>query len=382
MQHHSRAISLLQTTIIFSPLIACAHLTEPAYIPLLDSQPNFLVPGARASHPQIHVSQPTIHHPHFTSPSIAQPMQAAQALFCHIQHQVQVEAVQQRMASAGALSSRALMVSRFANAPAYAAQMATRVSTASSGVISQSAMQQAIHLQRLGNSNLVLDSFLANRTADMLLAHQIRLAAGLPLDPIGQSLLAHFGNQLSSTALLTDSASLSALGQCHAYAESSPTSAVLSSHPVVSSAGNRRFLLYMPSDNDMLAENQIAIRRNLELFEATQADVDTSVAGRRKPLVVGQVGIQCVHCSQVPIKHRKKGARYYPAKLDGIYQAAQNMAYCHLTQSCDHIDYIAKSKLLSFQKSRSNGHGGKTYWSQTARAQGVSETERLGLKFH
>jgi hypothetical protein len=306
-------------------------------------------------------------------------MQAAQALFCHAQHQVQVEAAQKRVALAASLSSRLLMGSRLANAPAYAAQMAARTSIAGSGVMSQSATQQAINLQRLGNSNLFLDSLLGNRTADMLLAQQMRLASELPFNPIGQSLFAHFGNQLSTTALLNQ---LSSSGSSkHAHAESLPMSVALSSYPVVSSAGNRRFLLYMPSDDGVLAENQIAIRQNLELFEAMQADVDTSVAGRRKPLVVGQVGIQCVHCSQVPIKDRKKGARYYPAKLDGIYQAAQNMAYCHLTQSCDHIDYNAKSKLLSFQKSRSNGHGGKIYWSQTARAQGVSETERLGLKF-
>ena len=314
-------------------------------------------------------------------------MQAAQVLFQHAKDQVHAaEALHHLQGqhpnlpayTAAAALSPSTLDSSLALFPSYPLIQPTNSMSSNLGAMNYNPTQQ------LSRNMQLVDNFLAMRNADLLMAQQIRISAGLPLDPLTQSLLAHYlQHQATLPRAPTSYNSLPPLGGHFTPSIPFPSADVSVCIPVGLGPADhdRRLILYISSDDNVLAENQIAIRRNIELFEATQADVDTSVSGRRKPLVVGQVGIQCVHCSIVPIKQRKKGARYYPAKLDGIYQAAQNMAYCHLAQSCDHIDYNAKSKLLSFQRNRSNGHGGKSYWSQTARAQGIFETERFGLKF-
>lgn len=152
--------------------------------------------------------------------------------------------------------------------------------------------------------------------------------------------------------------------------------------PPSSAPGRRGAILYMPTDDDVLAENQILLRRQIEFFEAKLEDVGKTTSGRRRPIMLGQVGIQCRHCADLPVRYRQRGAVYYPAKLKGIYQAAQNMAVTHLCESCEHIDPQTRNELRAYQKGRSTtGHGGKEYWAKTARAQGVIDTEEGGLRF-
>lgn len=150
----------------------------------------------------------------------------------------------------------------------------------------------------------------------------------------------------------------------------------------ISNASRVGPLLYIPTDDDVLSENQIMLRKHIEFFEASLDDVGKTTSGRRRPIMLNQVGIQCRHCGSIPSQYRQKGAIYYPAKLAGIYQAAQNMAVTHLTNLCQHIDDQTKEQLQNYQQGRSTtGHGGKQYWAGTAKAQGVVEGEEGGLRF-
>ena len=140
-------------------------------------------------------------------------------------------------------------------------------------------------------------------------------------------------------------------------------------------------LLYMQCDEDVLCPSQIFLRKQIELFEAQSLDIELFVSGRRRPVVLGQIGIRCRHCAHLHPSTRKKGSAYYPSRLNGIYQAAQNIASSHLCDSCESVDGWTKSKLLEFQfvKTR-KGYGGKNYWGQAAKALQVIETD-AGLKF-
>ena len=84
--------------------------------------------------------------------------------------------------------------------------------------------------------------------------------------------------------------------------------------------GRPPICLYMTCDNDSLSEYQCLVRKQIQLFEATPEDADTNAQGRNKPIQAGQLGICCRHCCFLPPKHRSRGAVYYPAKLDGLYQ--------------------------------------------------------------
>jgi len=140
--------------------------------------------------------------------------------------------------------------------------------------------------------------------------------------------------------------------------------------------------LALQCDADQLSDYQILVRQQLELFEATTADVKCNTQGRKKPVVLGQVGLRCRHCAALPLRARGRGAVYYPTKLDGIYQAAQNMAVSHLCQSCLQIPGGIKEELKKLRERRDNASGGKQYWADSCRAQLVIETENNGLRFH
>lgn len=139
--------------------------------------------------------------------------------------------------------------------------------------------------------------------------------------------------------------------------------------------------LYLPScDDETLSDYQILLRKQIEFFEAQREDVETVMPGRKKGIVLKQVGIRCRHCGPIPLHSRTPGAAYFPAKMSGLYQAAQNLAKSHLCGCCDTIPEGVKRQLVALQKRSRAGHGGKHYWADGAKALGVDETER-SLRF-
>jgi len=142
----------------------------------------------------------------------------------------------------------------------------------------------------------------------------------------------------------------------------------------------------MKCDHDSLSRYQCIVRKQIEVFEAGQEYVDATAQGRNKPVVLGQVGIRCRHCQMVPVQQRGRGAVYYPSKLTGVYQAAQNMATYHLMgekSGCQHLPEMVRIELLSLnpqKKSKSSAGGGKKYWADGVRVLGVYEDEN-GLRF-
>lgn len=133
--------------------------------------------------------------------------------------------------------------------------------------------------------------------------------------------------------------------------------------------------LGLPCDDEHLSEYQILVRQQLELFEAEQEDVDSNTQGRKKAVVLGQVGLRCKHCAGLTLRQRGKGSVYYPTKLTGIYQAAQNMASSHLVDACPCIDERMKVQLMALRQRRDTASGGKQYWADGAKAVGLYESE-------
>jgi hypothetical protein len=140
--------------------------------------------------------------------------------------------------------------------------------------------------------------------------------------------------------------------------------------------------LALPCDADNLSEYQLLIRKQLEVFEAGADDVDSNMQGRKKSIRLGQVGIRCRHCVHLPLRNRGRGAVYYPTKLQGIYQAAQNMASTHLTDACNIIDDELKAEMRRLRERRDTASGGKQYWADGARALGLYETDDCRIRMH
>jgi hypothetical protein len=119
-------------------------------------------------------------------------------------------------------------------------------------------------------------------------------------------------------------------------------------------SGRAPAVLYMSCDDDSLSEYQCLVRKQIELFEAGREEVESNAKGRNKPIVLGQVGIRCGHCSMLNPRHRVRGATYYPAKLNGLYQAAQSMASGHLCFHCQHIPDEIRQELLVLRERKSS----------------------------
>lgn len=144
--------------------------------------------------------------------------------------------------------------------------------------------------------------------------------------------------------------------------------------------GREPALVYMDCDAESLSAYQCLVRKQIQVFEALREDVDTNAQGRNRPIVLGQVGIRCRHCTMLSPKHRARGAVYYPARLTGLYQAAQNMAVSHLAEHCQHVPEDIRTELKKLRERKSSAGGGKKYWAEGVRVLGVYEGHD-GLRF-
>jgi hypothetical protein len=156
--------------------------------------------------------------------------------------------------------------------------------------------------------------------------------------------------------------------------------------------------MYLTCDDDELSAYQCLLRKQIEFFETT-AVANNPKQGRNKPIHLGQVGIRCVHCRLLQLQqeanvkpyhqHQQlttKGASYFPGTLEGVYQAAQNMASHHFLSPpgeccpCLPVEIQRELHALNQHPERKSG-GGKTAWARRARALGVIESDDGYLRF-
>lgn len=69
--------------------------------------------------------------------------------------------------------------------------------------------------------------------------------------------------------------------------------------------------IFLDFDEQTLTEYQCLLRKQIEIFEAGPEDIKANAQGRNNPILLGQVGIRCRHCTQLPIKIRPRGSVYY-----------------------------------------------------------------------
>jgi hypothetical protein len=151
--------------------------------------------------------------------------------------------------------------------------------------------------------------------------------------------------------------------------------------------------LWTHQDQSRLSTQQCWLRKQIETFPATQRDVRRHTRGRNRILKLGQVGIQCIHCRNLPQEGRGKGSSYFLSSTKGIYQAAQNiLAYHFKEDTCP----IISQKLLQEMKDagsagcprhlapkagKSRSGGGKSFWEDAAvRITGLVDTT-VGIRY-
>jgi len=88
-------------------------------------------------------------------------------------------------------------------------------------------------------------------------------------------------------------------------------------------------LLAAPEDESVLNPIHCFVRKNVEVFAATETDITAPAPGRKNRVTLGQVGIRCIHCSKIPSKERVKRAICYPPSITSIYHSVSNMKFDH-----------------------------------------------------
>ena len=76
--------------------------------------------------------------------------------------------------------------------------------------------------------------------------------------------------------------------------------------------------LGMDCDTSNLSAYQCLARQHIEFFQATKDYLHANCQGRNRPIVLGQVGIRCRHCSDLTPKYRKAGSAYFPSKVSWL----------------------------------------------------------------
>lgn len=147
---------------------------------------------------------------------------------------------------------------------------------------------------------------------------------------------------------------------------------------LMSNEGDRIVPVFTEADKYVLSEYQSYLRQQMVFVETeyTAKRKGGKVQGRNKPITPGQVGVMCVHCAKVSFDSRPRGAVYYPATLEGIYQAAQNMSKNHFEVRCQSIPDEVRKQLVHLKKTKSVNVGtGKDYWKNSAENLGICEVD-------
>jgi len=103
-------------------------------------------------------------------------------------------------------------------------------------------------------------------------------------------------------------------------------------------------LLAMPTDQDCLNETLCILRNNIEVFTATEEDAKVPAPGRKKPVLVGQVGLRCVYCRCQDSKDRTKRHTCFPTSMKRIYRSIMDMKLDHF-KDCPHVPAGLKARM-------------------------------------
>lgn len=141
--------------------------------------------------------------------------------------------------------------------------------------------------------------------------------------------------------------------------------------------------LSLPEDSESLSPLHCFMRKYcVEAFAAELADLATPRYGKAHTgrVVVGQVGIRCLHCKHRPARERQERAVCFPSSLKNIYHSIETWQRRHSLVCADLPIWIKTSMTELMQKSRAGAGGRRQYWEESARRLGM-ETTTHGVRF-
>ncbi|KAL3938559.1 MAG: hypothetical protein SGBAC_006560 [Bacillariaceae sp.] len=133
-----------------------------------------------------------------------------------------------------------------------------------------------------------------------------------------------------------------------------------------------KILLAVSEDENWLSDMDCFIRKQIEVFCASEEDVATARNDRKYPVKVSQVGIRCIHCSTSEGGATGQAVSY-PFSISGIYESVREFQRLHL-DSCENVPEETKLKLAAFNGSSSLSSVLRKYYVSAARALGLQDS--------
>ena len=90
-------------------------------------------------------------------------------------------------------------------------------------------------------------------------------------------------------------------------------------------------LLARPNDDMVLSPLHVFVRQQVEVFTATESDISQPAPGRKNRIQLGQVGLRCIHCRDLPPRDRVKRAVCYPSSVGRVYHSVSDMKFDHFS---------------------------------------------------
>jgi len=141
--------------------------------------------------------------------------------------------------------------------------------------------------------------------------------------------------------------------------------------------------LALPQDDDVLSPLHCFMRKYcVEAFTAQEDDLATPRYGKSHggKIVVGQVGIRCLHCKHLSVRRRPERAACFPSSLRNIYHSIETWQRRH-SSVCTELPGWAKKNMIDLmQSSRSAAGGRRHYWEDAAKEIGLVDTPH-GVRF-
>jgi hypothetical protein len=183
--------------------------------------------------------------------------------------------------------------------------------------------------------------------------------------------LSHSGSHSGSITVLSDETILVMQRSAKEAARALAISTANKSGP---SSPSSRILVAIPEDKEWLSDIDAYVRKQLEVFSATEDDVAAAQADRKYPIAIGQVGIRCIHCSIAQGHDAIGHAIAYPFSISGIYESVKEFHRLHL-DSCPNLPVTTKSKLNSMKGASSLSSVLRKYYTLAAKALGLRDTK-------
>jgi hypothetical protein len=138
--------------------------------------------------------------------------------------------------------------------------------------------------------------------------------------------------------------------------------------------------LAQPDDASFLNPLHVFVRKQIEVFTATEKEISQPAPGRKVAIRLQQVGLRCIHCKTMPSKSRVKRSTCYPSSVGRVYHSVSDMKFDHFPL-CKGFPYELRMEFDSLKAdSRKPGKETQVYGRSSTSQYYHDSARRMGME--